>query len=393
VIVSNSGATCVMAADAASQAAMPLAALGDATQAGLRAVLPAFAATANPIDITAALLTNSRLFSEILPVIAADPAVDACLIGVPVAGAAYDVPAFARDAAAFGVATGKPLVVAAPQTAVAAEFTAAGLPVYPYETQAIAALDGFLRHHDLMARASGAPSPLPVQAPAPGPSRALNEADSLALLARAGVAVVAHRLCHSEDAAIAAAEIFGGPIVLKGCSADVTHKSEHDLVRLGLTGADAIRAAFRDCRRILLERGFRFDGVLVAAMTRGRREMLIGAHRDPVFGPVVVIGDGGKYVEAMPDTTMLLPPFTPAEVEAALARLRIAPILRGVRGEPALDVPAFRAAAIAVGRLMLEDATLAGVDINPLLLDVEGCVAVDAVVLRNGLGGAAEADR
>lgn len=385
VVISNSGATCVMAADAASAVGMPMARLSDETQAGLRAVLPIFAATTNPVDITAALLSNSRLFSEILPVIARDPAADAFMIGVPVAGAAYDVPVFARDAAAFAASTGKPLVVAAPQPGVAGAFAATGLPVYPYETQAIAALSGFIAHAELVSAAMARP-PVSMAPPmSSGAHRLLNEADSLRRLADAGVPVMPHRLCQSEDEAVAALAMLGGAVVLKGCSADIVHKSEHDLVRLGLTDADAVREAFVDCRRIVLEAGLRFDGVLVAPMLRGRREMLLGAHRDAVFGPVVLLGDGGKYVEAMPDTVLLLPPFDAGEVLAAIAGLRIAPVLGGVRGEAAMDVEALAAAAVAVGRLMVEDASIVSLDINPLLLDSAGAgvTALDAVVIQS----------
>jgi acyl-CoA synthetase (NDP forming) len=381
VVISNSGATCVMAADAASAAGMPLATLAEDTQAGLRAVLPSFAATANPVDITAALLTNSRLFSEILPIIARDPGADAVMIGVPVAGAAYDVPAFARDAAAFAAATGKPVAIAAPQPMVAGHFKAAGLPTFPSETQAVSALDGFILHHALMARTRDHAAAPPTQA-MPG-THMLNEADSLALLARAGVPVVAHRLCRSEADAVDALAALGGRVAVKGCSADLAHKSEHGLVRLNLADPGAVRTAFRDCRRILEDGGFRFDGVLVAAMARGRREMLIGAHRDPVFGPVVLVGDGGKYVEAMPDAALLLPPFGEADVHVVLARLRIAPVLAGVRGEAPMDAAAFAAAAVAVGHLMQDDPAVASLDINPVLVrsEGEGCTAVDAVVI------------
>ncbi|MGI4793983.1 MAG: acetate--CoA ligase family protein [Janthinobacterium lividum] len=385
VVISNSGATCVMAADAASAVGMPMARLSDETQAGLRAVLPTFAATTNPVDITAALLSNSRLFSEILPVIARDPAADAFMIGVPVAGAAYDVPVFARDAAAFAASTGKPLVIAAPQPGVAGAFAATGLPVYPYETQAIAALSGFIAHAELVSAAMARP-PVAMASPvSSGTHRLLNEADSLRRLADAGVPVMAHRLCQSEDEAVAALAVLGGAVVLKGCSADIVHKSEHDLVRLGLTDADAVREAFTDCRRIVLEAGLRFDGVLVAPMLRGRREMLLGAHRDAVFGPVVLLGDGGKYVEAMPDTVLLLPPLDAGEVLAAIGGLRIAPVLGGVRGEAAMDVDALAAAAVAVGRLMVEDPSIVSLDVNPLLLGSAGAgvIALDAVVIQS----------
>lgn len=211
----------------------------------------------------------------------------------------------------------------------------------------------------------------------------LNEAESLSLLARAGVPVVPHRLCRTPQEAVAALGDLGEPVVVKGCSADVAHKSELGLVHLGLVDAEGVAGAFEACRQALEQNGLAFEGVIVARMVRGRREMLIGAHRDPVFGPVVVVGEGGKYVEAVPDVRVLLPPFGADDVREALRRLRIAPILSGVRGEPPMDVAALCHAAAAVGRLMSETGNaIASLDLNPVLLgsEGEGCVAVDAVV-------------
>ncbi len=383
VAISNSGAVCVMAADAATAVGMPMARIADQTRAELAKILPGFATTTNPIDITAALLTNSGLFSDILPVLARDPAADAFLIGIPVAGQGYDVDAFARDSAEFARVTGKPLVAAVPQASIAAKFRQQGLPVFPTEAEAVAALNQFLSHRELMqnARERGATvARIPYRV---AEGTLLNEADSLALVARAGVPVVAHRLCKSADEAVAAMADLGAPVAVKGCSSDIVHKSELGLVRLGLDDGQALRVAYRDMERTLRERGVRFDGVIVAKMVRGRREMMIGARMDPVFGPVVLVGDGGKYVEAMPDVQVLLSPFNDSEVKAALTRLRIAPLLAGVRGEPAMDVDAFCAAVLAVCRLMMNPGSgLSNLDLNPVLVGAngEGCVALDAVV-------------
>jgi acyl-CoA synthetase (NDP forming) len=385
VAISNSGAVCVMAADAATAVGMPMAKIADRTRAELAGILPGFATTTNPIDITAALLTNSGLFSDILPVLARDPAADAFLIGIPVAGQGYDVNAFARDSAEFARVTGKPLVAAVPQANIAAKFREHGLPVFPTEAEAVAALNQFLSHCELMqnARQRGATVVRTSWRAAEG--RLLNEADSLALMVRAGVPVVGHRLCRSADEAVAAFAELGAPVAVKGCSAEVVHKSELGLVRLGLAEAQAVRAAYRDVESALHAQGARFDGAIVAKMARGRREMMIGARMDPVFGPVVVVGDGGKYVEAMPDVQVLLSPFNDSEVRVALAKLRIAPLLAGMRGESALDVDAFCAAALAVCRLMMNpESKVSSLDLNPVLVNAkgEGCIALDAVVYR-----------
>ena len=388
VAISNSGAVCVMTADAASAVGMPMAKLSAETDRKLKGILPSFATTTNPIDLTAALLSNSRLFGDILPVLAEDPAADAFLIGVPVAGPGYDVEAFARDAAAFGSKTGKPLVIAATQKSVADQFAAEGSSVFPTETEAVTALHQFLAHRELMARTSARRAQRGgVSAPSMSSASMtmLNEADSLALLEARGVPLVAYRLCRSRAEAVAAFETIGGVVVVKGCSSDIAHKSELGLVKLGVASREEAGEIWSQMEAIIRKEGARFDGVIVAAMARGRREIMIGAHRDPVFGPVVAVGDGGKYVEIFRDTALLLPPFSKEEVRQALGKLKIAPLFAGVRGEPAMDVDALCEAVLRIGDLMLDPAAkVMSLDLNPVLLDSEGkgCVVVDAVVFQ-----------
>ncbi len=388
VAISNSGAVCVMTADAASAVGMPMAKLSVETDRKLKGILPSFATTTNPIDLTAALLSNSRLFGDILPVLAEDPAADAFLIGVPVAGPGYDVEAFARDAAAFGKKTGKPLVIAATQKSVADQFASEGSSVFPTETEAVTALHQFLAHRELMARTAARKAGRARVKATPISSAStsmLNEADSLALLASRGIPVVAHRLCRTRADAVAAFEAIGGPVVIKGCSSDIAHKSELRLVKLGITSREEAGEIWSEMESIIRKQGARFDGVIVAAMARGRREIMIGAHRDSVFGPVVAVGDGGKYVEIFRDTVLLLPPFSRDEVTEALGRLKIAPLLEGVRGEPPMDVDALCDAVLRIGELMLDPAAkVMSLDLNPVLLDSasKGCVVVDAVVFQ-----------
>jgi acetate---CoA ligase (ADP-forming) len=388
VAISNSGAVCVMTADAATAVGMPMAKLSADTDARLKGILPSFATTTNPIDLTAALLSNSRLFGDILPVLAEDPAADAFLIGVPVAGPGYDVEAFARDAAAFGRQTGKPLVIAATQKSVADQFTAEGSSVFPTETEAVAALHQFLAHRELTTRTKARKAQRPrVRAPllSSTSTTMLNEADSLALLGGLGIPVVAHRLCRSRSEAVAAFQAIGGPVAVKGCSADIAHKSELGLVRLGVRSGEQAGEIWSQMETIIHGQGARFDGVIIAAMVAGRREIMIGAHRDAVFGPVVAVGDGGKYVEIFRDTALLLPPFTREEAKEAIGRLRIAPLIAGARGEAPMDVDSLCDAALRIGELMLDPAArVMSLDLNPVLLDSvgRGCVVVDAVLFQ-----------
>jgi acyl-CoA synthetase (NDP forming) len=385
VVVSNSGASCVMAADLSEELDLPLANLAPETRAAVAAKLPGFATSTNPIDVTAALLQNSRLFGDVLPVLAKDPSADLFFINIPVAGAGYDVERFARDAAAFASDAGKPVAIAATQDSIAGAFRAAGLVTYADEGEALGALAQVASHAALMRKAHVQwPDDPPVALPR-GKDRFLNEAQSLALLASHGLPIVPHRLCQSAAEAMAALGELGAPVAVKACSTDVPHKSEHGLVALNVFDEDALVRIFEDQKQKLQSLGARFEGILVAQMRKARREMMVGARLDPVFGPVVIVGDGGKYVEALKDFATLVPPFDAAQVRESLSGLRIAPILAGVRGEPPLDVDALAAVAVGIGRLIrAARGRIASIDLNPVMVGAagEGAVIVDALAER-----------
>lgn len=380
-VVSNSGAACVLAADVASDFGIELATLSPSTCSVLDAVLPQFASKANPVDITAALLTDSSLVGKVLDPMAADDAVDACLLAIPVSGRGYDYPRFAADAATFTERAGKPLVVTSPQEPVAAAFREAGCVVFEEEYGAIAALAQFSEHRALQSRAARRRGALSRRRPS-GSSVTLNEVESLSALAALGLPVVAHRLCSDPMEAAGAFETLGADrVVVKGVTADATHKSELGLVRLGLTSADEVASAARDCLAALEANALRADGVVVAVMLRGVREVLLGAHLDPIFGPVVVVGNGGKYVEAIPDVALLLPPFDVDEALRAIWGLEMAPLLRGVRDEPAATVDQWASAAVRLGEAMTaEGSDLQSVDANPFILGPVGTASVSAIV-------------
>ena len=381
VALSNSGASCVMAADAAEELELPVVQFSEETRRRLSAVLPGFATATNPLDVTGALLGNDRLFADALPILAQDVASDLMLVALPVAGAGYDVAGFARDFARYASGTGRAVALAAPQEAVRAEFEQAGVPAFVREREAMIALKQLAEHSELMRREyRKAAHVKEVKLPATK-SRFLDEAQSLELLAAAGLPVVEHRLCRSQDEARAAFAALGPNVVLKACSASVPHKTELGLVRLGLREEAQVVNAFHELKARIPPA----DGVLMARHAAGRRELALGARVDPAFGPVVLVGDGGIYLEALQDFQLLLPPFGEDEVRAALARLRIAPLLAGVRGEPPPDVAAYARMAVRLGDAMLAwRGEIASLDLNPVMLleDGAGALALDALVER-----------
>lgn len=176
VAISNSGATCVLAADTAEELSLPLAELSDTTRGQLSEILPGFATTTNPIDMTGVLLSNSSLFGKTLEIAGKDPSADLLFVGFPVAGTGYDVEAFARDAAKFIATTGKPLVLSVPQDEVAAPFLKLGVPVFGSDRQALQALNQLALHTALMRRGRDALSAPPVTiSSAPGGKSVLND--------------------------------------------------------------------------------------------------------------------------------------------------------------------------------------------------------------------------
>ncbi len=372
VILSNSGASCVMGADHAESRGIPLARVPSEK---LKAVLPTFAAAQNPIDVTGALLNDSGLFGAVLPIVGESRECDLLVLALPVAGTGYDVPRFARDLASFQSRYGIASAVAAPQAAVRAPFAAAGVATFAAEGEAMDALAQVAGHAALRGR----PAPRPLPRLAVGSKRRfLDEAEGLAMLAQAGVNVVEHRLCRDEAALDEALASLGVDVVLKACSPDVPHKSDHGLV--ALTPADP-QAEFRRQREQCAALGARFAGVIVARRARGARELALGARIDPAFGPVILVGDGGIYLEALKDFRLLLPPFDDDAVLRKLEELRIAPLLAAVRGQPARDVRAFARMAVTLGQAIVAwNGAVASVDINPVAVFETGAVALDALI-------------
>jgi len=376
VVVSNSGASCVMAADYSEQRGIPLAEISETARQKLENALPGFAALQNPIDVTGALLSNSALFGAVLPIVGDDAQSELALLAIPVAGTGYDVPRFAKDLREFQDRFGHAAAVAAPQESVRAPFERLGVAAFEREREAIDALAQFADHAALMRR----PAAAPARAVRIERTRFLNEVESLDLVAKAGLPVIEHALCRSAEEAVRTAQQFAAPVVMKACSPDLPHKSDHGLVSLN---PGDLAAEFRRQHDKVASLGAKFEGVIVARRASGGRELALGARMDPQFGPVVLVGDGGIYLEALKDFRLLLPPFTEADVARKLAELRVAPLLAGVRGQPPRDVAAYSAMAVRLGEAMLRwDGAVASVDLNPVIVfeTGAGAVAVDALV-------------
>ena len=208
----------------------------------------------------------------------------------------------------------------------------------------------------------------------------LSEHASKELVARYGIPVAREALAADPDAAARAADALGFPVVVKLCGDAIAHKTERDLVRLGVADAASVRAAAAE----LLGLARPEDGaveVLVAEQVRGRRELIAGLVRDPQFGLCVVLGLGGIFTEAIGDVVFAAAPLTLAEARRMVGGLRTRALLEAFRGEPAVDRDALARVLVGLGTLATERPDVQSVDLNPLVVRGGTPIAVDALVV------------
>jgi len=206
---------------------------------------------------------------------------------------------------------------------------------------------------------------------------ALSEYESKIVVAAAGVPVTHEALVHSRQEAMDQAAIIGFPVVLKGSSPDLTHKTEMDMVRVNLKDKDDVARAYEE----LIGKGIDLDGVLIQEMVKGNREFVIGLTRDPQFGPCVMFGLGGIFTEALKDVSFRVAPLTEDDAREMIGEIRAAKLLDAFRGDRAVDREILVKALVGIGQLGMDHDEIAEIDINPLIVKEGRPVAVDALVI------------
>lgn len=209
---------------------------------------------------------------------------------------------------------------------------------------------------------------------------ALSEHDSKLLLEKYDVPVVSEMLAGNAEDAVRAAGELGYPVVLKACGYDITHKTERDLVAVGVRDEEELRLSFD---RIIANLGEDpYEGVVIYRLVPGERELVIGLIRDPQFGPCVMFGLGGIFTEILKDTSFRVAPITEADALQMMEDIRARDILGPVRGKAPADKKILARALVGLGRLGLEQDNVVEVDANPLIIRPDGTpVAVDALVV------------
>ena len=395
-IVTNGGGPAVLATDALVSRGGELAELSAESVRRLDHVIPAAPARANPLDIGGD--ARAERYLAALDVVLEDPGVDALLL--------MHAPTAVASVAEIAGACA-PKLACGPRPALACWLGAgtharghavaetSALPSYSTPEEAVGAFQHVVRYHQSQALLLEAPAATPepgrpdMQVARATIARALaqsrqilSEPESKAILAAYGIPVVETRVARELRDLGPAARQIGYPVALKILSPDITHKSDVGGVALNIGSAgeleQAAGAMLLRCRESAPRA--RIDGFTVQKMIRrgGAHELLAGIALDPTFGPTIVFGQGGTAVELIADRALALPPLNARLARELVARTRIHPLLLGYRDCPPADLPALERALVSLSQLAADMPEIVELDINPLLVDSQGVIALDA---------------
>ncbi len=390
-ILTNAGGPGIIIADACEGVGLEVSPLSAASQQSLREYLPAEASVANPVDMIAS--ATDEQFRRALEIVLADSGIDAAIAAYVPLGLEAPIVARAIEQAASG--SQKPVLAVLmskrglPQGA--GELRESPVPLYRFPESAAQALGAMWRYRRWLDRPVAEVRRFRVDkdqvraviraAVAAGRKR-LTVEESFLVLESYGIPVAPHRIVQDEAAAVAAATELGFPVVLKAVSPQIVHKTEAGAVRLNLRDREAVRAGFDGIAAALAREGeqVRKDGVLVQRQYEGGKETIVGMTMEPRFGPILMFGLGGVYVEVLRDVAFRVQPVSTIDAEEMIRSLRGFPILEGVRGEPGVDLDRLAEMVQRVSQLVGDNPEIREMDINPFLAYPAGqeSVAVDA---------------
>jgi len=397
-IITNAGGPGIMAADAVEEAGMKVEALAGGTATALAKKLPAAASVGNPIDV----LGDADPERYVTAVNAAqdDPAVDAII--VILTPQAMTRPAETAREIAACLRGEKPVLVSfmggADVMPGRDELVAANLPDYPSPERAVAALSAMCEYSEWLRRPPRVVTRYPVNRRRV--ERIINrhqktdrlqvgEPQAKAILRAYDFIVPPGQVAADAEAAVEAAGKIGYPVAMKIVSPDVIHKSDMGGVKLHLGSPEDVRDAF-DLMMLRIRQRVpkaRIEGVYVEKMCRQGREVILGMTRDPQFGPMLMFGLGGIFVEVMKDVTFHIAPITYDEAMRMLEGTKSFALLKGVRGQASVDLPAIAVALQRVSQLATDFPQISEMDINPFIVGREGSesVAADARITLKSL--------
>ncbi|HBE29638.1 MAG TPA: acetyl CoA synthetase subunit alpha, partial [Ktedonobacter sp.] len=385
-IVTNAGGPGVLATDALMSAGGALAELAPPTLAALDRILPAHWSHSNPVDILGD--ADPQRYAKALEIAAQDPNSDGLLV-ILTPQAMTDPTLTAEQLKPHATSTGKPILASWMGGAEVASgnliLSRASIPTFPYPDTAAQVFDSMWRYSSNLRSLYETPLPS-LELDEEGSDQALaaklietvrqsgrtllTEVESKQLLAAYGIPTVETRVATSETEAVTCAEDIGYPVVLKLFSETITHKTDVGGVQLHLSGADAVRSAYRAIATAVHDKAGaeHFLGVTVQPMIPlDGYELILGSSIDPQFGPVLLFGSGGQLVEVYRDRALALPPLNTTLARRMMEQTRVFTALEGVRGRPPVDLAALEQLLVRFSYLVVEQRRIKEIDINPLL--------------------------
>lgn len=380
-ILSNAGGPGILAADACEANGLELPALTEKTKAALRQFLPEAASVGNPVDMLAS--APAEHFKRALDLLLADDHVDAVMtIFIP--PLVTEGEAVARAIVSAAKQTTKPVLATFMQID-GAPTVLTPVPCYPFPESAAIALSRVAAFAEWRRREEGAHPAFPDVDRASaravidrGLARGggwLAPGEVSTLLTAVGLVPAASRVVTGREAAVNAAKEIGFPVVMKAISTSIVHKSDAGAVKLGVSSP---QEAWEVYDEFAAKFGVDLSGVLVQELVGGGVEMFIGALHDASFGPVLACGSGGILVDLLRDSVFRLHPLSDLDAAEMLEEVRGAKLLRGYRGNPAVDEPALREALLRVSTLIEICPEIQELDINPIKVLRRGTRVLDA---------------
>ena len=392
-VVTNSGGPGILAADSMEPRGLELVELDADTVERLRSLFPPEASLRNPLDMIAS--ATPRSYRDALSIVLTDPNVDSVVsIFVPPLGVRQEDVAEAIVSAQEGHDSKPVLAVLMGRDGLPegrAELNSAGIPAYIFPESAARALAALVRYREFRERDTSIVERMGVDrgraagivaAVVSAGRTMLDEMEALELLDAYGIPVAEARIATTPENAAEAAEEIGFPVVVKVVSPEVVHKSDVGGVVLDLENGEEVRAAAEAVfeRMVKGAPDVGVDGVLVQRQVDGGHETIAGVTRDRVFGPLVMFGLGGIYVEALHDVVFRVAPIGKREAREMVEGIRGAPMLQGVRGQPPADLDAIVDVLCRLAQLAADIPEIEELDVNPLVALDTGVVAADARV-------------
>lgn len=401
-VIATSGGAAIMAADKAEAHGVPLPQPTPEVRAVLESYIPDFGSARNPCDVTAQVINNLQSLATCGDAMMADAHFGAVVVPQPFA---YDVATpririFSELAQRYGKIAcnvwlsewlegpGAAICEADPHVAMFRSMDRCFATLAAWQWRCEKRREGravATRQAPAEAAATAA------AAIAATDARTLTEREAKNLLAAYGVPVVGERLVDSADAAVAAAMELGLPVALKVESPDLPHKTEAGVLRLDLRDEAAVRQAYAEvmANAHKVQPPPRINGVLVQPMLPSGVEIMVGARIDPLFGPLLVVGLGGIFVELLKDSVIALAPVARSEALHMLSALEGADILRGFRGAEPVDLERLAEVICRISELVADQRdAIAELDVNPLICSGGRIVAVDALIVKPEPGAA-----